>query len=374
MASINGKKINNASIPMVKEYVAAGVNPVDRKTPIKGAPPAPCFKDKNKILLRIMDEQDAINRFTWYNLPNGLSGNLIERILYYRGTGMFFYMESADQFFFLPYAMGSKGIDVYGRFQNVTPLPFNGVSQEKDKKLEPWIKGLEYDVQHDIMLEALTVDYIKEHAVILFDYSPQQNYDIISRQILQDPLLDTMADCIPFMHTALLNSTGIMGMRVNGEDEQSNVEAASNAITRAALEGKKYVPIIGNIDFQELTGGQVGKSEEFLLAMQSLDNYRLSMYGLDNGGLFQKKSHMLQDEQNMNAGHANLVMQDALTNRQNFCDIVNSLTGLGIWCEISEPAVGIDRDMDGEISDNDPDTSSYAGGNSTEGGESDESV
>ena len=31
--------------------------------------------------LRIVDEQDAVNSFRWYNLPEGLTGNLIERIL-----------------------------------------------------------------------------------------------------------------------------------------------------------------------------------------------------------------------------------------------------------------------------------------------------
>jgi hypothetical protein len=85
--------------------------------------------------------------------------------------------------------------------------------------------------------------------------------------------------------------------------------------------------------------------------MQSLDNFRLSLYGLDNGGLFQKKSHMLEAEQEMNTGTVGLVMQDGLTIRQKFCDIVNSLFGLGVWCEISENVIGIDKNMDGQISD-----------------------
>lgn len=37
--------------------------------------------------------------------------------------------------------------------------------------------------------------------------------------------------------------------------------------------------------------------------------------------------------------------------RQNFCDIVNSIWGLGIWCDISENAVAADRNMDGIIGD-----------------------
>ena len=363
-------KVNNAKLPNIEPLIQAGIDP---KTglPLKasGLPFGEGFKENNRKLLRVIDEQDAINRFIWYNLPNGLNSQLIERILYYRGQGMFFYMEEVDQFFFLPYALDGT-IDVYGRYMEVTPLPFHGTANNGGKKNEekPWITGLKRKCIYDIFLEELKVEDLLNSCVLLKDYSPQQSESIISRQILNDPLLDVMADCIPFLHTALLNSTGVMGMRVGSEDEQQNVEAASRSINRAALTGKKYIPITGAINFQELTGGTVAKAEEFLMTMQALDNYRLSLYGLENGGLFQKKSHMLEAEQTMNAGKASLAMQDSLTRRQNFSDIVNSIWGLGIWCEISENALGIDRDMDGEISENDPQSVSYqsAGGDNNE--------
>ena len=141
-------------------------------------------------------------------------------------------------------------------------------------------------------------------------------------------------------------------MRVNSQDEYANVEAASRSINRAALEGKKWVPVVGNVDFQDLTGGEVAKAEEFLLAMQSLDNYRLSLYGLDNGGLFQKKSHMLEAEQKMNTGTTGLVLRDSLQCRQDACNIINSIWGLDIWCEPSEVVLGMDTDGDMMIGSN----------------------
>lgn len=95
--------------------------------------------------------------------------------------------------------------------------------------------------------------------------------------------------------------------------------------------------------------------------MQGLDNYRLSLYGLDNGGLFQKKSHMLEAEQSMNAGKAAIPLNDGLSIRQYFCDTVNALTGLGISCEISESVIGADMNMDG-MSMNDMDQSGTMNG------------
>lgn len=361
-------------------YYAAGINP-QTGLPIKaGDNGLSCISKADiKKQLRILDEQDAVNRFTWYNLPSGLNSRLMERILYYKGQAMFFKIK--DNFYFLPYALDGT-IDVYGRFTEVTPLPFNGSTKAKDGKELPWIPGLKRKVAYDIQMPE---DYVSEegeilwdkieedqdnYCVLLKDYTEQVSQTNISRQVLQDPILDVMADMFPFMRTALLNGTGVQGMRVNSQDEYANVEAASRSVNRAALEGKKYIPIVGNVDFQDLAGGELAKAEEFLLAMQSLDNYRLSLYGLDNGGLFQKKSHVLEAEQAMNTGTTGLVMRDSLQNRQDFCNIVNSIFGLQIWCEPSEVVMGMD--MNGDMmagSNEDMGTNGYE----TDGGENNDS-
>lgn len=338
-------------------YVQAGINP-QTGLPIKVTDNQISCVSKADIKkqLRILDEQDAVNRFTWYNLPPGLNSRLMERILYYKGQGMFFKLQ--DKFYFLPYALNGS-IDVYGRFTEVTPLPFNGSTKTAEGKELPWIPGLKRKCLYDIELPEdyiskdgeILVDKIletqAESCVLIKDYTEQISQTNISRQILQDPILDVMADMFPFMRTALLNSTGIQAMRVNSQDEYANVEAASRSINRAALEGKKYIPVVGNVDFQELTNGQVIKSEEFLLAMQSLDNYRLSLYGLDNGGLFQKKSHMLEAEQSMNSGNTGLVFKDSLQCRQDACMIINSVWGLDMWCMPSEVVLNMDMTGDG---------------------------
>lgn len=340
---------NNARLPDISTLIAAGIDP---KTglPIRMAETGCNLKPNIKKLMRIVDEQNAVNRYSWYNLPDGLDGQLLERILYYKGQGAFFYMEANEKFYFLPYALDGS-IDVYGRFTGITPLPFNGSTKDGDKE-KPWIQGLHYEPVYGIILpEDLTYDDLTDKCVLLNDYSKQISQTVIPRQQLQDPILDVMSDCIPFMRTALLNSTGVMGMRVSSEDEYSNVEAASRSINAAALDGKKYVPVVGALEFQEMTGDNVGTAEQFLMAMQSLDNFRLSLYGLDNGGIFQKKAHMLQDEQDMVGGNVGLVMQDGLSIRQNFCNIVNSIWGLGIWCEVAETVSGQDKNGDGELSD-----------------------
>ena len=326
-------------------YIQAGIDP---KTglPYKATGNLPCaLKDNVKRQLNIVDLQDALNRYTWYNLPKGLTGNLIERILYYKGQGALFYMESNETFYFLPFALDGS-IDVYGRFTGITFLPFNGATSDGEEK--PWIQGFKKTPRYEVMTdpEEATAENILDSCVILRDYSQQISQTILPRSTVNDSILGVMAECIPLMRTALVNSTGVNGMKVSNEDEQSNVKAASLAIQKAALNGEKWIPIVGQVEFQEMVSGPTSKAEEFLLAMQSLDNYRLSLYGLDNGGLFQKRSHMLEAEQRMNNGNSGIILQDGLYQRQEFCDIVNSWFGLSIYCEISETVNNIDFNGD----------------------------
>lgn len=341
---------NNAKMVDTNLILQAGINPING-LPVKVSSTQKCMlKSEIKKTLRILDEQNAINRYKWFNLPSSLDGQLLERILYYKGQGMFFYMEANDTFYFLPYALNGT-IDVYGRFQGVTPLPFNGSTSNEDGKEKPWITGLTRKPIYDVLGDNLE-DEFTDGCVLLSDYSKQISQTNISRQILQDPILDAMAEAFPLARTSLIAHSGIKGMRVNDEDQKAQVGLASDSVTEAALNGKIWIPLVGNIEYQELTDGSALKSEEFLLYMQALDNFRLSLYGLDNGGIFQKKSHMLQDEQDMNSGNVGLIYQDGLTIRQKFCDIVNSIWGLGIWCEASETVSGMDTNLDGQIADN----------------------
>ena len=311
--------------------------------------------DEIKKILRVNDEQIHCNRFKWYNLPRGLTGNLIERILYYRGQGAFLYLKGSDQFVFLPYAL--KGtIDVYGRYKKVGPVPFNGKSEaDKEDKNSP-VYILLSDIEANVVYDPVDFDDIKANpamletsAVLLSDYTRQLPQKIIPKFQLTEPIIEYESKIIPYVNTALSNSTGIGGVRVDGQDEQATVELASAQAQFAALTGLKWIPLTSQLEIQELTGGQVAKSEEFLLTMQSLDNFRLGIHGVENGGLFEKKAHTTDLENSINMGTSGFAIKDALYNRQEFCTIVNTLWGFNIWCEPDEITVGMDYNMDGMV-------------------------
>lgn len=344
---------NNAVLYDPKMLISAGIDP---KTglPLK-FDGLDCYGGKENIKkqLEIVDRQDAINRYVWHFMPPGIDGRLMERILYYRGQGALFKLE--NRFYFLPFALDGT-IDVYGRYTGITPLPFNGTFKTSGADEKPWIAGLKFKPVYDVQLPEDFIDMTEEEireftetsCVIFKDYTEGISQNIEPRYTTNDQILDYMSECFPFMRTALINSTGVQGMRVNDESEAASVYAANNAITRAALTGDAKIPIVGQTgNFQDLANGNTAHAEEFLLAMQSLDNYRLSLYGLDNGGLFQKKSHMLEAEQEMNRGNAGLLLNDGLTYRQQQATIANSIWGSSMWVELSETTISMDVTGDG---------------------------
>ena len=360
--------MSNARIIPKDLYAQAGIN-VNHKHGCSFNGNDESLKLSIKKQLRILDEQNAVNMFQWENLPVGLSSQELERLLYYRGQLAFFYLEELNQFYLLPYALDGT-IDAYGRFNTIHPVPIASGSQDTavkkaEKALADYLSTKKFDVLYDVVLPEELMEnpdyYLNKCCVILHDYTKQLSETIISRANLMDPLLDVMSNCIPFMNTTLQNGTGITGVKVQSEDEAAQVIIASNSIKASALNGEKWIPMQGGLDFQDLSTPTLAKAEEYLLAMQGLDNYRLSLHGLDNGGLFQKKSHMLEAEQEMNAGNLSLIMSDKLKIRQRACSIINSVWGLGINCNPSEEVINADLDGDGLAATEDYDDTAEVG-------------
>lgn len=376
---------NNARMIDPSTYKMAGINPelIHRPSCNNGKVATGIttpLKDNLFHQLEIVDLETAINRYQWYNLPVGMSSQDLERMLYLKGNLAFFYIEDLNQFFILPYAQ-QGGIDAYGRMVSIHPVPLatTGADDNKEKKAQieamiNYFTQANLEVQYDVVLpEELMEDpdrYLTKSAVLLHDYTGEAwNGNVEARSSLQSPLLGVMSNIIPYLNTALMNSTGVSGVRVNNADEALQVDLASNALQGASLNGQKWIAMKGQLDFQDLAQKNVAQVADYLQAFQSLDNYRLSLYGLENGGVFQKKAHTLQTEQNMNVqgGSTSLILKDGLDIRQRFCNIVNSIWGIGIWCEPTEQTAEADMNGDGIISGNEGDANNV-GTNENEGG------
>ena len=66
-------------------------------------------------LFDIMSKQnmvETLERYKWINVPFGLTADIIERILFYRGKGVLYFNDKVDKFQFLPFALNGA-IDEY---------------------------------------------------------------------------------------------------------------------------------------------------------------------------------------------------------------------------------------------------------------------
>lgn len=310
-----------------------------------------------KRLLRIIDEQDAVNRYRWYNLPSNLSSQELERLIYYKGQLCFFYLKEVDEFYFMPYALDGT-IDFYGRYNTVHPVPFaDGIDETNKKQQAELLSKIKLNVKYDVVTpDKITIDDFLNDCVLLHDYTKQLPQSIIPRQQINDPLLDIEADIIPYLSTTLLAGTGLKGLRVNDADQEESVRDASRALKRNALNNTPWVAITAPLEFQELTDGAITKAEDYLLTMQSIDNIRLKTHGIQNGGIFEKSAQVLNSEMQLNMAECSAQYEDGLLIRQHFCNIVNSIWGIGIWCDVAESQVMQDRDMDGDAIDDEEET------------------
>lgn len=337
----------------IDTLIQAGINP---KTglPLKFGNKRCTTKEDIKKLIRKNDEQIFVNKYVWYNLPCNITSQELERMLYYKGQLAFFYIKDLNEFYFMPYALDGT-IDFYGRYNTVHPVPMtSGTTDKAGKAQAEYLESLKLKCIYGIKLpEEIDEKTFTDSCVLLHDYTKQLSQTIIPTQQLNDAVIDIESEIMPYLRTSLLMGTGTKGMRVPDADAANEVFEANQELINSALSAHPYAPIVSNLEFQELTDGKLTTAADYLQAMQAIDNFRLGLHGVPNGGLFEKNQYVNNAQTNMNLGGADvsLTLMDGLSIRQNFCNIVNSIWNLGIWCEPSETIVNMDLNGDGAMYD-----------------------
>ena len=347
------------TLPDFRTFFEAGIDP-KTKLPTKMLM-GQDFNLRNDTikLLEVIDRQDYVNRGVWYNLPDNIDSQELERLMYIKGQLAFFYMEETDEFYFMPFALDG-GLDFYQRYKTIHPVPMSEMTDDASpeekaafKKLRTMLSMVKKDAIYKLVDDETVIerDLIRTGCVILRDYTPGINQTLIPRMILQKPLIEQEADFFCYTRTAGLIALGIKAMRVNDADQENEVDKAAQKYKEMAQKGIPWTGITSTVEFQDLATSTGVKPDEFLMVLQSVDNLRLRALGIDNGGLFQKKAQELEEQAALNGGPIGLEAQDYVTRRQQFCLIANAIFGTAMWYEPSENILMADRNMDGAIYD-----------------------
>ena len=182
-----------AKLPDINTLWQAGIDP---KTglPLKmGGGCKALLKENIKKFLRLVDEQDAVNRYVWYNLPANITSQELERMLYYKGQLCFFYDKDLEEFYFMPYALDGT-IDFYGRYNTIHPVPMTSGTDEKENKAQAqYLAEKKLKCVYGMKLpEDVSIEDIEGDTVLLHDYTKQLSQLIIPRVAVNDPILDVM--------------------------------------------------------------------------------------------------------------------------------------------------------------------------------------
>lgn len=367
-------------------FIAAGINPgkgilkygnsIDQNGNAV-APNALKYNLDYSSLFEIMRQQnqtETYERYMWIDLPPGLTQDLIERVLFFRGKGVFYFNDKVEKFQFLPFALNGL-IDEYGRYLKVNTLPFTGMSEEpknkKSKKLIPAVYE-NLDIVYDLPFTEEAFKDIqkgKTVGIILNDSSLGISQQPIIRSNHVRPILHLLATLIQIINTAMFGCADHNAVTVQNESELESFNQQVEAINQDILKGKRFTGIIGQFPITPLKTGNTANLEGLFNTFNSLNNLLKSITGIANPGVFDKKAHLLQEEQALNGSNADDIYYNGLRMRQEFCLMVQAYYNYPIWCESkrSMSEAQAENVAMGETSD--PDNTQYnpTGGNDANG-------
>ena len=301
--------------------------------------------------LKSIDYQQFVTRFRWKNLPEGLDSELFERILYFSGSAMFFYIPELKRFYFLPYGMSGEktqtGIDFYGRFNRLKPYSFNGSTdgsgeQEAGKRLSQADIYLSTQIRDNIKdiplvkTEEEAKKIFEEGAVICWDMTPGLAYYCPARNRVSQDYIRYLVKVLIQTKSALINASGfnLFAADKSGESNDDIMQMQLDAINADRERGKLSAVVSSLLgEIQNLQSNAPAAIADFWTAFQSLDNLRLKSMGVSNDGVIQKSQYQNYAEQSMDIDGSMQVYINCFMERIKFAAIVNSIWGLNIMPE-----------------------------------------
>lgn len=287
-------------------------------------------------IMRQQNMIETIERYQWVNVPFGLTQDLIERLLFFRGKGVFYFNDKIGKFQFLPFALNGL-IDEYGRFTACNTLPFTGVDEDgKDKKKNQTLIYQDLELVYDLPYDEETLKKVRGNkpvGIILNDSTLSISQQPIIRSNYVKPVLHMMATLLQIINTAMFGAADHNLIQVQNESELMSIQSQIDAINQDILKGKRFTPFVGNFPITPLKTGNTLNLEGLFGTFNSLTNFLKSITGVANAGVFDKKAHLLQEEQKLNGSNSDDIYYNGLRLRQEFCIMIQAYYGYPIWCE-----------------------------------------
>lgn len=354
--------ILQAGIPQNKKMLKYG-NWIDQNGNTVTPDLLKCNLDYDSLyaIMREQNKNETLERYMWLNLPYGLTQDLIERVLFYRGKGVLYYNDNVGKFQFLPFALNGR-IDEYGRYMRVNTLPFTGVTEENKKKKEKRLVYEELDIVYDLPYNEETLSLArggKPVGIIINDSSLSVSQQPIIRSNYVQPVLRMLATLMQIINTAMFGNADHSLVQVENEGELDEINRAIDAINQDILKGKRFTAVAGTFPITPIKTSNTANLEGLFGCFNSLTNFLKSITGVANAGVFDKKAHLLQEEQKLNGSNSDDIYYNGLRMRQEACLLIQAYYGYPVWCSSKRAMSEAEEEnyLMGETSD--PDNTQY---------------
>ena len=326
----------SAGLPLSKKALKYG-NAVDQNGQIIKRNPLDYNLDYGNML-SIMAQQnkiETIERYMWTDVPPGLTPDLIERLLFYRGKGVLYFNDKVEKFQFLPFALNGL-IDEYGRYLKVNTFPFTGVDENKKGKKKEELVYEDLEIVYDLPYNKELLEKARKRktvGIILNDSSLSINQQPVVRAVYVQPVIRMMATLMQIINTAMFGNADHSLVRIENESEIESFNDQVNAINKDILDGKRFTPVNSKFPIEPIKTSNTANLEGLFGCFNSLSNFLKSITGVANAGVFDKKAHLLQEEQKLNGSNSDDIYYNGLRMRQEACLLIQAYYGYPTWCE-----------------------------------------
>ena len=264
-------------------------------------------------------QRTALYKWSEENLPNGITGEMIERMLYWHGSICAFMF--LGKIYMLPWVLSGE-LNIYGLPSKIRPIPFAGKDSSKF-----------FSKDFSLSIDSLGNKNENYSAVLLFDSTPQiQGNQPISRAYYNTCIIEDMANVLARININIVVSNKKIFLQVKDANQADIVREELN---QAFGNDSPFAIITSPLDINSVQSSSDFNADELFSALKNYDAIRCMFNGVSSSPFGNdKKERLITDEVKGSTEEKDLIKQLGLDYRKRFCEMCNKKFGTNMSVEL----------------------------------------
>lgn len=299
-------------------------------------------KEQYRVIWSNLDLNQNCNKYRWKNLPQGLTGWNLERMLYYYGALSGF--KYNDQIYVLPFTP-TKELNVYGYPTTIQPISFNGRTPDNsskdffgaDFKVSTFIHGTSKDDKKACIL----LDSIPE---AIGTFLPLNRY--AQSQILINDIIETLKRIN--INIVVSNKKLV----IQCEDEKQ-ADVVRQELNTGYTADEPFIVCTSPTKLPNVSQSSDLQASDLFNVVKQYDSIRCQMSGILTKSFGQDKKERVNSGELMGEKEqVNLIYDVGLYLRQLWAEDMNSIFNTNIEVEENKEAQEETEELEEEVEKN----------------------